>query len=336
MKNRIIPVFIPHAGCVHTCVFCNQNRISGVNGIPAIQEIRGAADSLKNDGCPAELAFYGGSFTALPEERQIEFLAAAKPFLASDPSRSIRVSTRPDYIDEATVARLKRYGVKTVELGAQSMCDDVLAQSQRGHTAKDTAQASELIKRSGLSLILQMMTGLPGDTHEKSLYTASRFIELKPDGVRIYPTVVVRGTGLFEMWQSGQYHEHSIDEAVELCAEICALFMKEEIPIIRLGLNPTDALSSGDAAAGAYHPAFGELVYSRMYYDKATALMRDIPRRSSATITVPKGCTSIMIGQNRENVSKLKDKFALQSVRIVESNVKPASKPGEIHIEITS
>ena len=319
-KRRIIPVFVPNAGCVHMCVFCDQRRISGVLASASADDVRNAADSLAGADSPAELAFYGGSFTAAPVEYQEELLMAAQPFLAQCPSRSIRVSTRPDCIDEPIVDRLKRYGVETIELGAQSMSDDVLFASRRGHTSADTARAAGIIKRAGLSLILQMMTGLPGDTREKSLYTVRRFIELKPAGVRIYPTVVVRGTELFDMWQSGRYSEHTVEEAVELCAEICAMLNKADIPIIRLGLNPTEALSAGDAAAGAYHPAFGELVYSKIYYNEAEALLRDIPTGSNITITVPKGRTSVMIGQKRRNIIKLTKMFALKDIRVIETD----------------
>ena len=318
-KRRIIPVFVPNAGCVYTCVFCDQRRISGVMAAASADDVRIAADNLTDADAPAELAFYGGSFTAMPKEYQDELLTAAQPFLEQSPLRSIRVSTRPDCIDEHIVAWLKQYGVETIELGAQSMSDDVLAESRRGHTSGDTARAAGLIKSAGLLLILQMMTGLPGDTREKSVYTARRFIELKPAGVRIYPTVVVRGTELFEMWQSGRYREHTVEEAVDLCAEICTMFNEADIPVIRLGLNPTKALSAGDAAAGAYHPAFGELVYSKMFYCKAAARLKDIPAGCSVTITVPKGSTSVMIGQKRRNIIRLMKEFDLKDIKIIEA-----------------
>jgi len=200
------------------------------------------------------------------------------------------------------------------------MCDDVLAMSRRGHTSEDIVRAAEMIKSAELSLILQMMTGLPGDTFEKSLYTARRFIEIKPDGVRVYPTVVVCDTELYKMWRSGLYREHTVEDAIELCAQICAMFLEADIQIIRLGLNPTEALSSGTAVAGAYHPAFGELVYSKIYYNKAAALLRDVPEGSSVTITVPKGRISMMVGQKRENIRKLTKEFTLASIKVVEKD----------------
>jgi len=319
-RKRIIPVFIPHAGCEHDCVFCNQRWITG-----AVGEERGEGreESCDVGSQVAEMAYYGGSFTAIPVERQNELLESAQPFLSINPHNSIRVSTRPDCIDESTLERLKGYGVATVELGAQSMCDDVLALSGRGHTAYDVEHAAGLVISSGLSLILQMMTGLPGDTREKSIFTARRFIELGPAGVRIYPTVVVRGTRLHELWERGEYQEHTVEDAVVLCAELYELFKEAGIPIIRLGLNPSEALSAGGAVAGAYHPAFGELVYSRVYYNRAVALLGGVAPGSAVTLVVARGCVSMMIGQHRCNIVALTEGFSLSSIKVIESDLDP-------------
>ena len=329
-KRKIIPIFIPHAGCKNDCVFCDQRRITGAE-MPVIENGYLKIANLESVSLPAELAFYGGSFTAIPIELQINLLEAAQSFLKSDPLNSIRISTRPDCLDDASINRLKYYGVTTVELGAQSMCDDVLLQSQRGHTASDVEHASMLIKNSGLKLILQMMTGLPGDTREKSIYTAECFVKLKPDGVRVYPTVVVRGTKLHELWERGVYKEHTVESAVELCSELCPIFDKAGIPIIRLGLNPSESLSAGDAVAGAYHPAFGELVYSRMYYYDAVKLLDGVAPGSSITIAVPPGRVSIMTGQHRCNIDALIKKFSLHSLKVVEYNLKSNTKL-DLHI----
>ena len=329
-KEHIISIFIPHAGCENTCVFCNQKKITGTDDSNTFEIIKAAAESFSDPGKPVQIAFYGGSFTAIPLERQKTLLAAVQPFLAEDRSRSVRISTRPDYISDEIVERLKSFGVRTIELGAQSMCDDVLLQSKRGHTAADVEAASGVIKKAGVSLVLQMMTGLPGDTFEKSLYTARRFITLQPDGVRIYPTVVVKETELFQMWQDGCYKEHTVEEAVVLCAEICALFGEADIPVIRLGLNPTRELSEGGAAAGAYHPAFGALVYSKIYYDKTAELLKDIPSQSNVTLTVGKGRTSLLVGQNRSNIKRLMSEFLLESVKIKESEA--INKPFSVQI----
>ena len=320
-KRRIIPIFIPHAGCEHACVFCDQRRISGEASPAGPEDVRAAA---ANGPQSAEVALYGGSFTALPIHTQNELLAAAQP-------HSIRISTRPDCIDAATVERLRGFGVKTVELGAQSMCDDVLKASRRGHTAADVLNAARIVKDAGLSLVLQMMTGLPGDTREKSLYTAGQFIEAAPDAVRIYPAVVVRGTELHEMWKRGDYIEHTVEDAVNLCLELCEMFEHAGIPVIRLGLNPTQELSDGGAVAGAYHPAFGELVYSRMYLNRAEKLLRGVLPGSDVTLYVAPGRVSMMTGLRRANINALKQKFALRSVKTAETN---GLKSGEIRVEI--
>ena len=338
-KRRIIPFFIPHAGCKHACVFCNQNRISGVAASACLtgDDLRKlltsggrSAGRLDTDPAPADIAFYGGSFTALPVEQQNELLEGAQPFLGLNSQNAIRVSTRPDCVDEADVLRLVRYGVATVELGAQSMSDEVLLRSRRGHTSFDVARAAEIIKGAGLKLILQMMTGLPGDTNEGAIYTAKRFIELNPDGVRIYPTVVIKGTTLYEMWRRGEYKAHTVDDAVDLCTELIELFQKAKIPIIRLGLNPTDALTAGDAAAGAYHPAFGELAYSQVYFNKAAAILKGFPPGGAVTITVAKGRVSMMAGRHRQNIRRLTEYFSVKSIKVVEADI----PPGEINIEI--
>jgi len=333
--RQILPLFIPHAGCVHACVFCDQRRISGENKPASADDVRAVVMSAikafektcathegqNKTSQSIELALYGGSFTALPEAMQNELLDAAHPLLKLGAQCSIRISTRPDYIDTKTVQRLKSYGVNTIELGAQSMCDDVLSASLRGHNAADVVAACDVIKSAGLSLILQMMTGLPGDTHEKSLYTAGKIAELKPAGVRIYPSVIIRGTKLHEMWQSGEYTEHTVHDAVELCAKICIIFENANIPIIRLGLNPTDELSAGSAVAGAYHPALGELVYSKVLYNKVSNMLYGIPPGSSIEIIVGKGMTSKMAGHRRENILALKKNHSLNAIKIVESNV---------------
>ena len=330
-KRRIIPVFVPAEGCMHACVYCDQNTISGKANKATTADVREAVGSYLYNDCPAEIAFYGGSFTAIPIKRQNELLAAAQPFLSNNPARALRISTRPDCIDVETITRLKAYGVKTIEIGAQSMDEDVLEQASREHTAIDVANAASLIKQNGLSLVLQMMTGLPGDTRNKSLHTAESFIALQADAVRIYPTVIVRGTQLHDMWLRGDYHEHSVDDAVELCSEICSLFMDAGIPVIRLGLNPTELLSGGEAVAGAYHPALGELVYSRMYFEKAKSALNNMDcRNSSVTIIVPTGDMSKMVGHKRSNICELSENFNLSTVIVKESNL----NQGEIVIEI--
>ena len=234
-------------------------------------------------------------------------------------SDAIRLSTRPDAVDEAVLNRLRAYGVGTIELGAQSMDEEVLRLAGRGHTAADVERAARLIRANGFELILQMMTGLPGDTEEKDLETARRLIALRPDGVRIYPTVIVRDTALCRMWEKGEYREHTVEDAVRVCARLLPLFEQAGVPVIRLGLNPTDELSGGEAVAGAYHPALGELVKSRVLRNRAEALLQGIEPGSRVILHVGRGKASQMTGQHRENIEWLCARFALGGLRVRES-----------------
>ena len=320
-RAYILPVFVPHWGCPHACVFCNQRRISGAV-MPATAEdvkkaIQEAAAFLPKGG-KRQLAFYGGSFTAIPVKEQEALLGAAKEALDRGEIDAVRLSTRPDAIDETVLSRLKAFGVETIELGAQSMDNKVLQLAERGHTAHDVELASKRIKAAGFRLILQMMTGLPGSSDESDAETARRLIALKPDGVRIYPTVIVRDTALFDMWQAGEYEEHTVEDAVRVCAKIVPLFEQAGIPIIRLGLNPTEELSGGAAAGGAYHPALGELVKSRILLEKARALLKGTEPGSRVTLMVGRGKASQMAGQHRENIRRLTGEYALSDLKIRE------------------
>lgn len=316
-RQRILPIFVPHLGCPNDCVFCNQRRISG-SPLPASgDDVTRLLFHARMQGMTgAQLAFYGGSFTAVHPVLQEELLSAAQPYLADGTIASIRLSTRPDAIDEESLARLARYGAKTVELGAQSMDDGVLWQSGRGHTARDTETAVRLLKEAAFSVILQMMTGLPGSSREKDLDSARKIIALRPDGVRIYPTVVVENTPLADLWRMGEYREHTVAEAVDLCADILTMMEEAGIPVIRLGLNPTEELSGGGALAGAYHPALGELVRSELFRRRAEALLQGIPEGSFVTLGVAPEHVSAMTGQHRENVRRLTEEFSLAGLKI--------------------
>ena len=323
-RESIIPVFVPHWGCPNDCVFCNQRRITGQREPATAQTV---TDAMKQaaalpSGAKRQLAFYGGSFTAIPEEQQEALLAAAKTYLDTGELTSIRLSTRPDAIDAVVLRRLKHYGVQTIELGAQSMDERVLALAGRGHTAADVEKASRAIKAAGFQLILQMMTGLPGDSDEGAIETARRLIALEPDGVRIYPTVIIRDTALCDLWRAGLYREHSVEDAVRVCAKILPLFEAAGIPVIRLGLNPTEELSGGDAVGGAYHPALGELVKSRLYRNKAETLLADSEPGMRVTLGVNSRELSQMIGQHRDNLCWLREKYGLRELKIVPAPVK--------------
>ncbi len=316
-RNRIVPVFVPHLGCPNDCVFCNQRTISGSlrpagprDAVRALEEARG-----KTEG--AELAFYGGSFTNLPEEMQRALLVSAQPYRRSGFVRSIRVSTRPDAVTAEKLALLKSYGVETVELGAQSMEDRVLELSGRGHTAADTVRAAGMVKEAGLQLVLQMMTGLPGADRDSDLRSAEAVAALQPDGVRVYPTVILRGTALERLWQAGKYRAHTVSDAVETCAPIAALFLKRGVPILRLGLNPTEALSGGEAVGGAYHPALGELVYGKLYLDLAREKLRALPRTPKRVqLLVSEKAVSRMTGRKQGNLLALRWEFGMEEISV--------------------
>ncbi len=323
-RECVIPVFVPHLGCRHQCVFCDQRRISGSAESAAAETVRQAieaAAALPRNGAKRQLAFYGGSFTAIPTQRQEELLGAAAEAIGRGELDAIRLSTRPDAIDDEVLARLRRFGVETIELGAQSMDDEVLRLSGRGHTAADVEKASAAVRAAGFRLILQMMTGLPGDSAEKDLETARRLIALRPDGVRIYPTVILRGTPLWEMWKRGEYREHTVEDAVEICAKLLPLFEEAGIPVIRLGLNPTEELSGGEAAGGAYHPALGELVKSRVMLMKMRALLEGTPKGSRVTLGAADRMLSQVIGQKKGNLQLLRGEFGLKDVKIVPADV---------------
>ena len=317
--RSIIPIFIPHSGCPNDCVFCNQKRISGslfpADGESVRRDIAQALEKLPVE-LKKEVAFYGGSFTAIPVGEQEELLSAAGEFMARGEIHALRLSTRPDAIDPDTLARLKRYGVRTIELGSQSMCEDVLLASGRGHTAEDTVRAAGMIKKAGFQLILQMMTGLPGSSSEKDMESARTIAALHPDGVRIYPTVIVKDTALYDMWRRGEYAEHTVENAVELCSQLLPVFRDAGIPVIRLGLNPTEELSAGAAAGGAYHPALGEMVLSRMLLKKVRPLLEKFAGQDVVVSVHPKR-VSAMVGQKRQNLIVLKNEFRLHSIKVL-------------------
>lgn len=323
VARKILPLFIPHLGCPFTCVYCDQNRITSVARPVTPVDVSDAISALSHETTGFEVAFYGGSFTSLPTAQQIALLSAVQPYIAEGQVSGIRISTRPDAISEELTDLLRAYHVHTVELGAQSMDDAVLYCCGRGHTSADTRSASELLRQRGFHMILQMMTGLPGSSEASDIATANDIASLLPDGVRIYPTVILRGTKLEHMVQNGEYREHTVADAVERCALIVPIFDAAGIPIIRLGLNPTEELSSGEAVGGAYHPALGELVRSRILLDKARRLLSAEDAGTDVILTVNSGQISQMIGQHRGNIVVLQTEFALNSLRIVSGDVMP-------------
>lgn len=322
----IIPIFIPHLGCEHECVFCNQKRISGRLRPAAAQDVaREIEAGLGRCRRPAQCAFYGGSFTAIPAPQQLELLGAAQKYLRSGELSGIRLSTRPDAIDETVLERLHLHGVSVIELGAQSMDNVVLRKSGRGHSAEDTVRAAGMVKRAGFSLVLQMMTGLPGSDEASDVESARKIISLAPDAVRIYPTVIIKDTPLYKLWRAGKYAEHTVEDAVRVCAVLLPMFERAGIPVIRLGLNPTEELSGGAAAGGAYHPALGELVKSRVMLNRVRRILTDTERGREILSSVPcelrlhtsPSSVSQLVGQRRCNADALCTEFGFSGVKVI-------------------
>lgn len=269
MKQTNLSIFIPHKGCPNTCSFCNQRFISGSGRAPSPDEVRailaGQVNTLSQSGLKAEIAFFGGSFTAVDKDYRRALLYAASEYVKEFPEQyaGIRCSTRPDCIDENIMDELMLYGVTAVELGAQSMNDEVLGANLRGHTAEDVRRASRLIKSYGIELGLQMMTGLYKDKPSYCIETAREFAELKADTVRIYPTVILKGTMLDDLRKQGLYESFSFEETVDLCAELLLFFEEKNIPVIRLGLHASEGVEE-QMTGGVYHQALGEIVRSRI------------------------------------------------------------------------
>lgn len=280
MKQTNLSIFIPHKGCPNTCSFCNQRYISGSEKAPSAQEVRSVLASqvsfLELNHMKAEIAFFGGSFTAVDSDYRRELLYAASEYVREFPEvySGIRCSTRPDCINASVMEELCFYGVTAVELGAQSMNDTVLKANLRGHTADDVRKAAVMIKSYKIQLGLQMMTGLYMDKPEYCIGTAREFSMLGADTVRIYPTVILKGTMLDMLRERGVYQSFSFDETVELCADLLQFFDEEEIPVIRLGLHASENVER-QMTGGVYHPALGEIVKSRIMLRKMTEKMKE-------------------------------------------------------------
>lgn len=311
MKHSNVAIFVPHNGCPHNCSFCNQREITGQQSQPCTRDVTDAItiarETLKENTKNAEIAFFGGSFTAIDRAYMESLLSAASPAVKSGEFAGIRISTRPDAIDKEILDILHRYGVTAIELGAQSMSDEVLTANERGHTRADIINSSKLITEEGFSLGLQMMTGLYKSNTELDRESAHEIAELEPDTVRIYPTVVLKGTELYNLYKSNEYTPQTLEDAVDLCSELLLYFEDRNIKVIRLGLHDSDSLRSG-MAAGIFHPAFRELCESKIMYDNCIkALEKSGIHSGVAEIFVNPRSVSRLVGQKRKNIEKLKE-----------------------------
>ena len=270
--HYIIPIFVPHEGCPHDCVFCNQDSITGtgakVDAMHVEKTITEYLHTINNDDAIIEVSFFGGTFTAIKIEKQIELLTVAKKFKDNNKIKFIRLSTRPDYIDDNVLSNLKKYSVDIIELGVQSLDEEVLMKSGRGHSAYDVECASKLIKQYGFILGHQIMIGLPGDDKDKDIETARRVIELKPDICRIYPALIIKDTQMEQMYIEKKFKPYSLNQAVDISKAIYIMMIANGINVIRIGLQPTEEISEGkELVAGPFHPAFRELVEGSIYND---------------------------------------------------------------------
>ena len=301
---RVIPIFLPMLACPHRCVYCNQFVISGQQKLPSLDDVTDLIDSYLKTipaDCHKRVAFFGGSFTCLPETIQNRYLDAVQPYLQEGRIEGIQLSTRPDYIDEHILQNLKTKGVTLIELGAQSLDDDILRRCGRGHTVADVENASRQIRSFGIDLGLQMMIGLPGDTKEKALHTASLIASYGASCTRIYPTLVVEGTALAEDYLAGRYTPLTLEEAVDWSKDLYAFFQSAGITVLRMGLHPTKDLREGEhLLAGPFHISFKELVLTALWHDRIAAQIAK-EGREDITVMVPPGEINYAVGYGSVN-----------------------------------
>lgn len=311
MSHANLSVFVPHIGCPNRCSFCDQHTISGSRCAPTPQQVRQLCEQAMQQRSGqlqnTQLAFFGGSFTAIEREYMLSLLQAAQPFLGKGGFAGIRISTRPDAVDEPMLDCLQQYRVNAIELGAQSMSNRVLERNGRGHTAEQVADASQRIRARGIELGLQMMTGLYGATRQDDIDTAYRLAQLHPSTVRIYPTVTLQGTMLEKLYRAGKYHPMQLDEAVEECSQLLYFFEKQGIRVIRLGLHAQESLQQG-YVAGPYHPAFRELCEGKLYLQQALRQMERFPEGTALSVCVAPNALSKMAGQRRCNLQRMQQR----------------------------
>jgi len=325
MTPFVIPIFISHQGCPQRCVFCDQHTITGGAGLedqPVTPEkVRETIDQWlnrprkeRNGG--VQVAFYGGSFTGLPTARQRELLAAVKPYIKDGQVDSIRISTRPDYIDEAAIRILKEYSVSIVELGIQSLDQSVLEASARGHSVQQSESAIHLLMAKGFTVGAQLMCGLSGDSTNKLMATAKRVAALGPDFVRIYPALIIKGSGLEKIYRDGKYRPLSLLKAVALTCRMKTIFDEHHIRVVRMGLQPSQELEK-KVLAGPYHPAFGELVISRALFKQARKLLRQAMQKGKTCLSIAAADESAFRGPKNGSIKRLAALGLLDGVELV-------------------
>ncbi len=338
-KPLIIPFFIPHVGCPFTCVFCNQWEISGEKEAIQPEEIADYVDAYLKKArlWPdryVEIAFYGGSFTAIPPEKQGEYLQAAAEQKRKGRINGIRLSTRPDFINKEILDRLFFYGVTTVELGVQSLVDEVLKKTGRGHSVADTLTATRLLRKYPFQVGYQLMLGLPGDNRSFARLTVEKAVAAAPDFVRIYPTLVLKGTILATWYKEKKYQPWSLEQAVETAADWLGTFSFYGIPVIRMGLQAVENLSlQQDLLAGPYHPAFGELVESHLLLEQMQTGLSELELQEGEALTLSFHplAQSKVVGQKKLNLVLLREKYGIERIKLV-----PQEKLAKNNLEIST
>ncbi len=322
MRKYNLPIFIPHRGCPHDCVFCNQKKITGVDTDITADDVRDMIkeflSTIQSDNVSVEVAFFGGSFTGLELETQERVLAVATEFFPR--VSGIRLSTRPDYINDEVLDLLVKYNVTTIELGVQSSNDEVLRLNNRGHSFDDVKDASEKIRSRGISLGHQMMLGMYGSDAQKDIQTVKDIIALQPDCVRIYPVVTLRDTKLQRFYENGEYQPYTVDKAAELAKEAVCMFRENRIDVIRVGLHSSEELDRGDSViAGPYHQAFGELVESLCFRD---VIEQEIEEKNLRNCVFEFVCQqndiSKVVGHKRMNKEYFMKKYNVQLKAVVQ------------------
>ena len=319
----VIPFFIAHQGCPHQCVFCNQHVITGsspwLTADMVKEEISRCLDWPRDSRRQVQVAFYGGSFTGLDRDRQEELLGAVGPFIKGGEVDLIRLSTRPDYIDQSKALFLRERGVGVVELGIQSFDAEVLAQCRRGHSAEQVEQSFAHLRQAGIAVGGQLMVGLPGETTAGLLAGARRLVLLRPDLVRIYPTLVLKASPLADLLAAGHYQPLSMNRAIALCARLKEIFAAAGIPVVRMGLQPSPSLEQ-DLLAGPYHPAFGEMVLSRLYFNllrKRLVILQKERGCAKIRLILSAADRSLFSGQKRCSAERLAALGLLDEVQLV-------------------
>jgi len=327
MSHSNISIFVPHKGCPNKCSFCNQNSITGSQKAPTAIEVKATCQKAFSeiyDRENTEIAFFGGSFTAIDREYMLELLECVQEFIGDGKFKGIRVSTRPDCINIEVLSLLKQYNVTSIELGVQSMNDMVLLINDRGHSSQDVKNAVSLIRQFDFELGLQMMVGLYKSTPEFDIFTAEEIIKLSPETVRIYPVVILKNTKLATLFQTGEYIPYTLEKAVSISAQLIEMFEENDIKIIKLGLHASEMVES-DLLGGIYHPAFKELCYNQIYLKKLIEISKNVKDKSFA-IEVPARRISQVIGQKKSNIIAMKklgfDIKAIPSQDIDEREIK--------------